>query len=101
MLLSELAFGSYLTYTPKGNDKSAQMSRNVMFCLKSEKSVSDPPKFMSQYVVERLKNSIDKLPFQNFFGKNSFLVPVPKSSLMQSNTLWVPDKIAKCNIKQK
>ena len=100
MLLSELEFGSYLTYSPRGQSETAVKSRYWRDCLKNEKSVESPPKFMSQLVAERMKESIDQMPFKHFFNQNVFLVPVPKSSLMQPNTLWVSEKIAKALSKQ-
>ena len=100
MLLSELEFGSYLTYSPKGDSDLAKLSRNIMNKLKSEGNIGTPPKFMSQFVADRMKENIDQMPFKHFFNQNVSLVPVPKSSLMQSNELWVPEKIANALSKQ-
>lgn len=100
MLLSELEFGSYLTYSPRGNSDLAKRSRNWMIRLKSESSIDNPPKFMSQLVADSIKGSIDKMPFKHFFSSNVSLVPVPKSSLMQPNTLWISEKIAKALARQ-
>ena len=100
MLLSELEFGSYLTYSPRGKSDLAKRSKNIMIYLKSEGNFGNPPKFMSQLVAERIKDSIDQMPFKHFFSPNVSLVPVPKSSLMQPNTLWVSEKIAKALSKQ-
>ena len=95
MLLSKLEFGSYLTYTPRGTDEKAKQSINIRNYIKSEASIGNPQKFMSQYVVERIKTHLNELPFKDFFSLNTYLVPVPKSSLIQPNTLWVSSKIAK------
>ena len=100
MLLSKLEFGSYLTYSPRGQSETAVRSRYWKDCLKNEKSVESPPKFMSQLVAERMKKNIDQMPFKHFFNENVSLVPVPKSSLMQSNALWVSEKIANALSKQ-
>jgi hypothetical protein len=94
VLLSELEFGSYLTYTPRPDTDLAKKAKNVMYYLKSERTIGDPPKVMSQYLAERINNSINTLPFKEFFDKDVSLVPVPKSSLTKSDTLWVPLKIA-------
>lgn len=101
MLLSEIEFGSYLTYCPRGNDDEIRKSKDVMLYIKNESSIGQPPKFMSRYVVEMIKEKINNLPFNNFFGDNVSLVPVPKSSLVQKDTLWVPDKIARSLVNQK
>ena len=100
MLLSELEFGSYLTYSPRGESEISKRSRNIMNILKSEGNFGNPPKFMSQVVAERMKSSNDQMPFKHFFNQNVSLVPVPKSSLMQPSTLWVSEKIAKALSKQ-
>ena len=95
MLLSELEFGSYLAYSPRGKSDIAKRSKNILINLKSEKNIGNPPRFMSQFVAEKIKGSIDQMPFANFFNSNVSLVPIPKTSLMQANTLWVPEKIAR------
>ena len=100
MLLSELEFGSYLTYSPRGKSDLAKRSKNIMIWLKSEGSIGNPPKFMSQFVAERMEEGIDQMPFKHFFSQNVSLVPIPKSSLMQPNTLWASEKIAKALSKQ-
>ena len=100
MILSKLEFGSYLTYTPRPNSELAKRSKNIMIYLKSEGNIGTPPKFMSEFIADRLKESIDQMPFKHFFNENVSLVPVPKSSLMQSNALWVSEKIANALSKQ-
>ena len=100
MFLSELEFGSFLTYCPRGNSDLIKTSKNIRNYLKSEMNIGSPPKFFSEFVTERLKESIDLMPFKHFFGQNVSLVPVPKSSLMQPNTLWVSEKIAKALSRQ-
>ena len=100
MLLSELEFGSYLTYSPRGKSELAKRSKNIMIYLKSEGNIGTPPKFMSEVVAYRMKESIDQMPFKHFFNENVSLVPIPKSSLMQQNALWVSEKIAKALSKQ-
>ena len=95
MLFSELEFGSYLTYTPRGDSDLAKRSRYIRTQLKLEGTLGDPPKFMSQLVAEKIKLGIDKLPFKHFLGPRVSLVPVPKSSLIKENSLWVPKELAK------
>src|SRR5437867_12301165 len=41
-----------------------------------------------------------ELRFASFFQKNTVLVPVPSSSLMQPNSLWVPNRIASALVKR-
>jgi hypothetical protein len=95
VLLSELEFGSYLTYSPWGTSELEKQSRNIRACLKSEGFIGKPPQEVSQYVTKRLHDSLYKMPFKDFFASEVSLVPVPKSSLMTPNSLWVPERIAK------
>ncbi len=95
MLLSELDFGSYLTYSPHGDSDFAKESQETTKILKKDRFIGSPPLPMSQYVAEKIKNEFDNLPFNNFLNSKVSLVPVPKSSLMQKNEFWVPERIAK------
>lgn len=99
MLVSKLTFGSFLTYCPRkdatDNDEEIKKSRNLMYNLKTERFLEDSSKFMSEVVAERIKNELNDLPFRDFFGEHVWLVPIPKSSLMRSDSLWVPDKLAR------
>lgn len=93
MLLSTLEFATYLSYAPYGTTKEATQSKNIMYLLKQEIPVFNPPIQMSEFIAKNLKTELQNLPFANFFGEDVSLVPVPKSSLMQKETLWVPQKL--------
>lgn len=95
MLLSEIKFGSYLTYSPHGTSELEKLSQDIRYKLKTEGSMGNPPKFMSEFIAEKIKENIEKMPFKDFFGSNVSLVPMPRSSLMKTGTLWVSEKIAK------
>lgn len=97
--LSKLQFGSFLTYCPRGNSDKNQNSRDVMLALKNDKFMRKPPIPMTQLVAERIQQNITKLPFTSFFQPNTILVPTPTSSLMQRDTLWVPQRIALALVK--
>ena len=93
MLLSKLHFGSYLTYAPRGTSEEAKKAKQVMRSIKQEATLQSGDPY-SKYVAGLLFDELHNLPFKDFFGNNTYLVPVPKSSLMQPGTLWVPLKIA-------
>lgn len=65
-----------------------------MLFLKKDSYVNSPPVLMSQWIANTIRQNIDTLPFSAYFQENTVLVPTPKSSLMQPNTLWVPNRIA-------
>jgi predicted amidophosphoribosyltransferase len=94
MLISELEFGSFLAYCPDKNTQSEKIkeSKNIMLFLKKDQIIEDHP--MSEIIAERVKNNLSTLPFKEFFGKDVALIPVPKSSLMKTDSLWVSDRLA-------
>ena len=95
MNLSQLEFGALLTYTPRGDTQKALHSNDVMIFLKRDQFVGKPPILMSEFIAKNVKQELANLPFNHFFSPNTILVPAPKSSLMQPDTLWVPERIAK------
>ena len=42
-----------------------------------------------------------ELPFSSFFRTNSVLVPLPRSSLLQPDSLWVPERIATALVRRR
>lgn len=94
MNLTRIEFGSLLSYAPRGDSPEIQHSRDVMYALKKDGFVGDPPILMSQWVAQTIKQNRTTLQFASFFQPNTTLVPTPKSSLMQPNSLWVPMRIA-------
>jgi hypothetical protein len=96
MNLSQLEFGALLTYCPRGITPNALHAKGVMQALKRDQYIGNPPTtiLMSDWVAKALKQKLNELPFAHYFQPNTVLVPAPKSSLMQPNTLWVPERIA-------
>lgn len=105
MLLSTLEYGAYLSYSPRGTTKKEIESRTWMQLIKNENLVTSNPDFpspvpMSEFIAKRLSDRLNSLPFKDFFGKYVSLVPVPKSSLMQKGTLWVPKALVQAFCEQ-
>jgi predicted amidophosphoribosyltransferase len=94
MDLSRLEFGALLTYSPRGDSLEIRHSRDVMIALKRDGFVGNPQILMSEWIAQTIQRKIAALPFASFFQQNTILVPTPKSSLMQPDTLWVPERIA-------
>ena len=95
MNLSQLEFGALLSYSPHGTTPNAIHSKGVMQALKRDQYIGNPPTIlMSEWIAKTVKQKIAELPFECFFQPSTILVPAPKSSLMQPNTLWVPERIA-------
>jgi hypothetical protein len=92
--LSELQFGSFLSYSPNGSSPDDVHSQGVMTLLKADGFLGSPPILMSQWVARQVRQNLNSLPFASLFQRTSVLVPVPSSSLMRAGTLWVPQRIA-------
>jgi hypothetical protein len=92
--LTQLVFGSLLSYSPKPDTEIAKQSKTAMNNLKNDVHL---PRFnltMTEYVAELVNNNKTTLPFTSIFEDDPILVPVPKSSLMRSDDLWVPQRLA-------
>jgi len=50
---------------------------------------------LSEWIARTVKQFLPSLPYASFLTSQPILVPVPGSSLMKEDTLWVPDRIAK------
>ena len=101
MNLQRIEFGSYLSYSPKCDSVAAQESRTTRTALKNDQVVpTDGSMLMSDYIGTTIKASIEQLPFSHFFKVNPILVPVPRSSLMQEGTLWVPKRLANALVRR-
>lgn len=88
----EFTYGSYYIYTSKPNSDSAKIAKDKVLEIKNDKIVGGKPR--TSEFAQIIKENYNKLPFKSFFGSGSYLVPVPKSSLMVQGALWVPDRIA-------
>ena len=95
MVLDHLEFGSLLSYCPRGGTSGEiGRSRQIMISLKNDSFVEDPPIPMSSWVSRTIELRRSELPFNSLFQSNAVLVPLPRSSLLQPDSLWVPDRIA-------
>ena len=94
MRVTYLDFGSLLCYCPRPSSSAMQDAYQVMLAIKQDPFGGDPPILMSQRLAKSVQENMSSLPFAYFFQPNTVLVPVPKSSLMLKDTLWVPLRIA-------
>jgi len=94
MLISDLEFGSFLTYSPRGETEGILKSRRIAYNLKVDRTFGSPPQTTTRYLVDILAQRITRTPLQGFLGSDVSLVPVPKSSLLLPGSLWVPQRIA-------
>ena len=93
MKISEIEFGSLLTYTPRGDQTEHFRSRSVMRNLKNDE-VLKSGNLMSTAIAQTIRSNLKDYLFTDYFNENTILVPIPKSSLAQRDELWVPQRIA-------
>lgn len=77
MDVSEIEFGSLLSYSVRGTSKRAKESESAMRNLKND-SVLNSGILTSEYVAQALKKEIKKYPFRDFFNSDAILVPHAK-----------------------
>jgi len=94
MKISEIEFGTMLTYSPWGDTEEEFRSKTWKANLKTDAVREKEQITMSEYIARGIKKNLEKLPFADFFKVNPVLVPTPSSSLTKANTLWVPQRLA-------
>jgi hypothetical protein len=85
-LLSEVSFGSFLQYSPRGTSETSKRSRLWCDAVKSDQ----PGKL--RYLVEHLPTHSSK-ELLALFGKDVVLVPAPRSAPLQKGSLWPAHRI--------
>jgi hypothetical protein len=83
-LLSEIRYGSFLVYAPRGTSDVSRRAQQFVRALKEERPIGAPPQSPSDYSARRLA---DERPA-------SLLVPVPRSSLSVKEGIWPAYNIA-------
>jgi hypothetical protein len=100
MDLSTIQFGSLFSYSSHGDSDVEKKSKAVMVSLKTDQFlVSKPPISMSDFISDTIKKNMTTLPFAHFLQIYPILVPIPKSSWMKPDTLWVPQRLANALIR--
>ena len=90
MLLHNLIFGAFLTYIPGKEDH-----KDLIQAIKQNKVLPNSGITICEHIAKDVKEKLsDKPNFSEFFGKDIYLVPIPKSSLMKPGMLWVSKTLA-------
>jgi hypothetical protein len=87
-LLSEVTFGAFLVYSPRGVSAASQRSRDVCYGIKQ-----DRPQIIREAVRE-LHASFAETGLAEVFGHKATLVPAPRSTPLLPGALWPARRVA-------
>jgi hypothetical protein len=87
-LLSEIVFGSYLTYSPRGTSGLSQVSRKVRDDIKSGRDRT------LRLAIDQLAKHFTETGLSAVLGPDVILVPAPGSALLVDGGFWGPRWIA-------
>jgi phosphoribosylpyrophosphate synthetase len=93
-LLSEIRFGSFLVYAPRGTNEISRRAQQFVRALKEERPIGAPPQSPSEYAARRLSEEHPASLFDDLFADSPLLVPVPRSSLAVEGGIWPASNIA-------
>jgi len=91
---------SYANYEFNISDRNElDRAYELMQVLKNDREVRVDEKSENfiEYIARYIKKNLNEKEFAtkfSFFSNDALLIPIPKSTLMKGNTLWVPKRIA-------
>jgi hypothetical protein len=93
-LLSEVRFGSFLVYAPRGTSEVSRRAQQFVRALKEERPIGVRPQSPSDYAARRLADELSASPLRGLFLGDPLLVPVPRSSRSVEGGIWPAFNIA-------
>ena len=91
-----LKYGALFAYSPYGQSREEELSKDYKTAVKGDQfyPISGKQVQMSNYIAQTISESRRTLPFGRLFDENPVLVPVRSTSMMKSDSLWAPLRIA-------
>lgn len=99
-MLSEVTFGSFLVYAPRGTSDVSKRARQFVRALKEERPIGSSGELPSEFAARRLAEEISRGVLAGFFAAAPLLIPVPRSSLTVEGGIWPALNIASALAKQ-
>lgn len=93
-MLSELTFGSFLVYSPRGSGEASVLSQGVIRSIKAD-GAGPGNERMIDFTVRRLVEELERTAawLHPIFQQKPLLVPVPPSAPVLPGGLWIPKRI--------
>lgn len=93
--LSDFPFGSFLVYATNDRSKVGRASVTTTLDVKVDGLARwDPTKRVIVAIAERLAERREEYPFGTILSQTTILIPVPRSSPLQTGALWPAQRIA-------
>lgn len=91
--LSEILFGSFLAYSPRGSSKTSQLSRDWTYAVKGDREGAIDKTL--DRLSKELRAGNASTVLNSILSPTVVLVPCPRSTKLVEGGLWPPDRIAK------
>ena len=98
--IGEIEFSSFLSYSPHGITSTEIYTKTLVIALKKDQYMPSLKNYVSIISVLELKKHIYSTNFGDYFGADSVLVPVPRSSMKRPSTIWIPKRLAQALIRE-